>query len=65
VKIAHAQSVLPLEVIAEYLNSGSNVLMCRYDLQKAYDSCDPTKKPNFRVPFVTVSAVVLFVGKWC
>ena len=24
-----------LEVIAEYLNSGSNVLMCLYDLQKA------------------------------
>ena len=29
-----------LEVIAEYLNSGSKVLMCLYDLQKAYDSVE-------------------------
>ena len=28
------------------------------DLQKAYGSCDPTKKPNFREPFVTVSTTV-------
>lgn len=34
-------------------------------LRKAYDSCDPAKKPNFRVPFVTVSATVNFIGKWC
>ena len=26
------------------------------DLQQAYASCGPTEKPNFRVPFVTVSA---------
>ena len=28
------------------------------NLQKAYDSSDPAKKPSFRVPFVTVSATV-------
>jgi len=28
------------------------------DLQQAYASCGPTKKPNFRVPFVTVSATL-------
>lgn len=23
-------------------------------LQQVYNSCDPAKKPNFRIPFVTV-----------
>ena len=29
-----------LEVISRYVNSGSSVLMCLYDLQKAYDSLE-------------------------
>ena len=29
----------PLEVISRYVNSGSSVLTCLYDLQNVYDSC--------------------------
>jgi len=32
------------------------------DLKKAYDSCNPAKKPSFRVPFVTVSALFTVNG---